>query len=478
MSGVLLAGAKQLRAGVRVDLPQLLIAQRRTILTGAAPEFKHPCYKDLPKTTAPYPIVMGFPLAAMSQMMTLMSEGKYQPVTPPVCFIGDKRTQSWIGNIHDDHRHREWGQKLRVFPSAIQARLCKIRPGLLRDPQVLWGDMQDLYHYMLLEAQEAGFKIIEQSVSRMSAEGIVTTKQGDTFTPDNPLWFVYNFAQAHRTPTVAGLETSPHTEMYTKSIEEIRSLGNSGLSACTVGNGLSFVWWVHHLGQYFPNTLCLHTPGSRTPLPPSISQVDFTKASMADIHQATIRQVGTDLYEVQAPCSEENTILTVLVPNLLSTAGLEPCTYLTEDVPEHRKVDQPGLRVAPLFASSATVVWGSLPELSLRMQERGDEAPLIHHAYSVAMLDKLQLSLKETGVVLPDNYKTVLKSTLDAQPEHEIGGPEYLLQLHMSVFDQAIQKATDQPMAQTRENRKKYEAFLREKLALPKTATPKPKLNP
>ncbi len=481
MSGLLRRGARLLTANTQIACAYRL-NQRRHILTRASPtgEFGHECYAGLPKTADPYPIVIGFPLAAVSQIIELMEKEKYNPVSAPICFTGDKQTQSWISKIHTDHRHRAWGQTLGVFPRAIQVRLCKIRPGLLRDPQVLWGDMQDLYHYMFMEAKEAGFQVIEETVKHMSADGVVSTEQGNRFVPPDPNWFTYNFAKSHRTPEVAGVTATPHIEMYTKSIEDIKALGASGLSACTVGNGLSFVWFVHHLGKHFPNTLCLHHPSITTPIPPSIAEVDYTKASMGNIHQTTIEQIEPQLFQVRTLCVATGKTLTVLTPDLHATAGLEPCTHLTEEVPAHRKLDQPGLKAStPLLTSSASVVLGSLPELSLRMKERGGEAPLIHNAYSSTMVERLQLVLTQAGVTLPANYQAVLKESLDAQVEREIGGPDYLLKLHLDVFDKAIKQDSGHTEHQTKthENREKYEAFLREKLALPKSSKATPKFN-
>ncbi len=482
MSGFLRrSGLEVLRAGIQMKGPPVLLLRRGIITRASASgEFLHPCFAALPKTVDPYPIFIGFPLAAISQMMELMAQKKYNPVSAPICFAGDKKNQSWISQIHTDHRHRAWGQTLSVFPPAIQARLCKIRPGLLRDHQVLWGDMQDLSHYMLMEAREAGFQVIEETVKHMSAEGVVSTQQGNSFNPVDPNWFTYNFAKSHRTPELTGFTTTPHIDLYTKSIEEIKFRGASGLSACTVGNGLSFVWFMHHLGEHFPHTLCLHNPGIQTPAPPSIAHVDYTTASMGNVQQTTIRQLADSVLEITSTCMATNRTLTVLTQELHATAGFEPCTHLTEEVPAHRKLDLPGLKVsAPLLTSSATVVVGSIPDLSLRMQERGGEAPLIHNAYSATMAHKLQRELTQVGVILPANYQAVLKESLDAQIESDIGGSEYLLALHLNVFDKAIQQdaASAEHMTKTAGNREKYEAFLREKLALPKSSAPKPKFN-
>jgi hypothetical protein len=473
------AGSSVLTAGIQISPSISSHTQIRRILTRSSPtrEFSHPCYSDLPAGFDPYAIVIGFPISTITQIKKLMDEKKYNPIVPPVCFIGDKDTQSWIAHIHEDHRHRDWGQHLSAFPKEIQKRLLLIRPTLKDKTQVAWGDMQDLYHLMVLEVKQAGFSIVEKTVTQMSEQGVIKTKQDDSHQPINPHWIVYNFAQAHRQPTIGGGHTSiPHTELYKQSIESIRAIGEKGFSVCTVGNGLSFTWLQHHLGEHFNGTVCLKLPGVTTPIPPSICHVDYRNTSMLSLDAASVTELEPNLYQIQGPCTASGKDIVILSRELYATAGFSPCTELTKHVPNHRKIVSDSLRTnATLAANHPTTPQGSLPEITVRLKERGGETPLISNIYTDSMLIKLTEKIEQVGIVLPENYLSALKTTIATIPTQNTSGNEYLFKIHMDALDQS-QKDSANESASSPNNRERYETFLREELNLPRHSGKKPRL--
>lgn len=455
-----------LRQNTRVALPacgNLLV--RRHILTDSAPE-----YKAL--GGSPQAIFIGSPSSAMLLIIDLIRTGQYNPVAPPIFFTGDPKTSdvAWISAIHDDHKNRPWGQKVTVMPPGLQQIFLKLDKTLLDNPQLTWGHMKMYRDYLIEDAKSLGATIIPESVTHVSAEGAVTTNQGNIYKPTVPNWFAYNLAQKHRQVSIGEYQTVPHTEFYRKSSEEIKGLANAGLSGCIVGNGFSWAWWQSFHGKFFPN-MCLRDPNSKTPIPTGVGDVDYSNAWTCDINTAQVIQIEDDIFRVTAQAHDGEEI-TILTSAICSAAGSEPCSHLTLEVPANRKLEFTDVpKHQEMYAPATAEISGSMINLVTRYEDRSGIAPIITRIYSDNRIAKLADTFKTENISLPTNYWETFKKMISDQSTDIMETPQYLLDLHLGIFDEAMrqQKIVDPSLSPN--NRLLLEQFLKKELKITTTSS-------